>query len=164
MRGIFAAAAVALLTVGCFGPRTDGPIQPGSAVTVGLPLQENAATWAMPLDQVDKPYVLQLVELPVVSGFEILDIKACEGSPQVGEDFNSCAPLGASWPPSGVPMREVAGTVVGTAPTEGAAILVGVRLSPGSSAGQIEGMRITYVYEGAQYVVDQPWTFEMPST
>jgi hypothetical protein len=131
-------------------------------VTVGLPLQENAVTWAMPLDQIDKPYVLEHVELLEVSGLEIVAVKACEGSPKAGEDYNNCGPLGAPWPPEGVTLRDVQGTTIGSKSTEGAAILVGVKIAAGSPVGRIDRVRMTYVYEGAEYVVDQPWALEMP--
>ena len=119
----------------------------------------------MPLQPIGQPYVLQSVDLLEVSGLEIIAIKTYDGSPQVGDAaLNNCGPGVTSWPPADVAMRDVAGTTVGASQTECAAILVGLRLPADSSAGHITGMRITYVYEGAQYVVDQRWTFELPST
>lgn len=164
MKAVAASVLVGLLIAGCLGPRTDGPLQPTAGITVGLPLQGTAVTWAMPLDPIDKPYVLVRVELVDASGFEIIAVKACEGSPKVGDDYNNCGPVGATWPPADVTLRDIQGTTVGTAPTEGAAILVGVKLAAGSSAGRIDRMRVYYAYEGIEYMVEEPWALEMPPT
>jgi hypothetical protein len=155
-------ASLALTVAGCLGARSDGPLQPNGAFTVGLPLQSAPVTWATPLGALAKPYVLSRVDLVGVSGFDIVAVMACEGSPKVGEDYISCGGVGEPWPPPGVTLRNVDGTTIGTAPEDGASILVAVQLSQGASSGRIDRMRIYYRYEGVDYVAEMPWALEMP--
>jgi hypothetical protein len=161
MRRLVTGLLVCLMVGACLGPRTDGPLQPTGQVGVGLPLQDTG-TWGMPLGQVAAPYELQRIELVEVSGFDVIAIKACEGSPWVGDSYLNCAPNGGPWPPAGVVMREVNGARVGTRPEEGAGILIGVKLASGASSGRISGVRIFYVYRGVEYLVVEPWVLEMP--
>ncbi|MEO8625610.1 MAG: hypothetical protein ABI452_02820 [Candidatus Limnocylindrales bacterium] len=164
LAGEFLAAALIMAMAGCSGVRQEGPIQRSAEVGVDMPSRGVLPlTFGMPLSPTAGPVTLASVELPVVTGLEIVAVKTCQGSPWTGDSFLNCAPTGVVWPPPGVALGEVAGTLVGAEPQDQGGLLVGARLLPGANWGQVDGVRITYAYNGITYQVDQPWTFSITS-
>jgi hypothetical protein len=144
--------------------RTDGPLTASDEVRITYELDAGqSTTWGMPLDgALGKVVVLNLIEPLNVEGLDVVGIQTCSGWAPVDGDLLHCAPLNSSgWPPDGVAVHEVAGTVIGGTPDSSVGVLIGLQRQPGASIATISGVRVVYTVEGVKYEVLQPWYLQL---
>lgn len=152
------------------GPRGDGPVRTNSRFSVTFPLAyDQIFVWgtALPPNPSQTDVRITSIEPVGTSGLEILGVVV---------DFPVLRPDGIcltygdqtapSFPPPGVPTRDVNGTVLPTVDRERGTcgshpeVLVGVRRLPNASAGRIDALRMLYVHEGITYELVMPYSFD----
>ena len=157
---VFAATVVVAVNA-LRGPRQDGPLQTtNSRFNVRAPLApEQILVWGrdLPWDPAVGDIRIASIEPVGTRGLEVLGLVLNNSVLQA--DGTCLAYAGAryafSFPPPGIPTREVEGAVLeaahGKTCISHTSVLVGVRRPPDSSAGRIDALRMLYVHEGSTY-------------
>ena len=167
---ILLAASAVVAANALRGPRGDGPVRTNSRVKLTFPLPDDQIfVWGMPLPPNPSQTDARIISIePVgISGLEILGVVV---------DFPVRRPDGIclmygdqtalSFPPPGVPTRDVNGTWLLTDEKERGTcgshpeVLVGVRRIPNASAARIEALRVLYVHDGTTYELVMPYSFD----
>jgi hypothetical protein len=152
------------------GPRDDGPVRTNSRFKVTFPLPDDQIfVWgtALPPNPSQTDARIISIEPVGISGLETLGVVV---DFPVRRPDGTCLMYGdqtaISFPPPGVPTRDVNGTwlladnkergTCGSHPE----VLVGLRRIPNASAGRIEALRMLYVHEGTTYELVMPYSFD----
>ena len=149
------------------GPRHDGPLTTNGAFNISYTLADNEVfVWGMNLPWYGDPAVgdirIDSIEPVGTQGLEVLGLVL---NNSVLQPDGSCLSYGAgpaaSFPPPGVPTREVSGAVLSAADgkrcSNDPSVLVGVRWLPNSSAGRIDALRMLYHHRGTAYELVMPY-------
>jgi hypothetical protein len=146
------------------GEQAGGPLTVSDEAGIVVHLGAGAlATWGMGFSgDSGGEIVLKAIEPVSVRGVEVLGVSVCRwrGVPEPDGTYHDCAPVSAyEWPPSGVTLLPVAGTVMAADSRPSVSMVIGVKVeSPGEGMG-IQGVRIVYRSHGRTYEAVEPWSF-----
>lgn len=152
------------------GPRGDGPLRTSGRFSITVPLAyDQVFVWgtALPPNSSQADVRITSIDPVGTSGLEILGVLV---DFPVRQADGTCLVYGVqsapSFPPPGLPTRDVNGTVLPTVDGERGTcgshpeVLVGVRRLPNAPAGRIDALRMLYVHEGITYELVMPYSFD----